>query len=200
MVKLEEIRALFIVVTLGCALVVAIPALELILPYGGGSENFSELWILGPNHMAENYPSDVRGGKEYGVFVGVGNQMGNPEYYRVYVKFSNGTEFLPDIDGGVASSLSPLYEFRFVVDVGEVWESAVSFWFEDVLLEGDTLVVGDLTINGKTFSVDASTVWDPEKEGYFFELFFELWRYDIEYEQFRFDDRFVGLGLNMTGF
>jgi hypothetical protein len=29
-------------------------------------------------------------------------------------------------------------------------------------------------------------------------LFFELWRYDVEYDLFRFDNRFVGLWLNMT--
>lgn len=198
--NLEDYRTLFLVVTLGLALVAASPVLGVVVPFGGGSERFSEFWLLGPDHMAEGYPFNVRAGEEYSVFVGVGNHMGGSEYYRVYVKLGNGTEFLPDIDGGVPSSLSPLYEFRFFVGDGGVWESAVTFGFEDVDVEGDVLVVGDIVIDGVSFPVGVSAVWDAEKEGYFFVLFFELWRYDVEYDSFKFDDRFVGLWLNMTAF
>lgn len=196
--KLEDYRTLFMVATLGCALVVSFPALELMVPSEGGSEKFSELWLLGPDHMTTGYPSNVGPNEEYGVFLGVGNHMGDSEYYRVYVKFSNNTELFPDVDGGIPSILPPVYEFRLFVDDGGVWESAVAFWFEDVIVEDDFLVVGNVTINGLSIPIDASTVWDPENEGYFFELFFELWRYDVEYEMFRFDGRFVGLRLNMT--
>jgi len=198
MVKLEEIHTLFMVATLVVVLVVASPALGVIVPFGGGSERFSELWLLGPGHMAEGYPFDVGVGEEYSVFVGVGNHMGGSEYYRVCVKFGNGTEYLPDIDGGVPSVLSPLYEWQFFVGDGEAWESAVTFGFEDVVGNGDFLVVGDVTVNGVRFPVDVSAVWDSEDSGYFFVLFFELWRYDVEYDLFRFDNRFVGLWLNMT--
>jgi hypothetical protein len=197
-VKLEEARTVFMVATLGCALVVAFPALGMMVPSGDSTEKFSGLWLLGPNHMTDSYPSDVEGGKEYGIFVGVDNHMDDSEYYRIYVKLSNGTEFLPDTDAGVASSLSPLYEFRFFIADGALWESAVTFWFDNVVVEDDVLVVRDVTINGITVPVDASTVWNPEKQGYFFELFFELWSYDVESGMFRFDDQFVGLWLNMT--
>ena len=196
--NLEEYRTLFIVVTLVLALVAVSPALGMIVPFGGGSESFSELWLLGPNHLAEGYPFNVGGFEEYSVLVGVGNHMGDSEYYMVYVKIGTDSEVLPDIDGGVPSSLSPLYEYRFFVGDGEVGESAVSFGFEDVVVEGDILSVGDVVINGVSFSVDVSAVWDSERGGYFFVLFFELWRYDVEYDRFRFDDRFVGLWLNMT--
>ena len=125
--------------------------------------------------------------------------MGGSEYYRVYVKFGGGAESLPDIDGSLPSVLSPLYEYRFFVGDGEVWESPVTFGFEDVVVDGDVFVVGDVTVNGVSFPVDASAVWDSEDSGYFFVIFFELWRYDVEYDRFRFDDRFVGLWLNMTG-
>jgi hypothetical protein len=197
-VKLEEIRTLFIVATLAVALVVASPVLGVIVPFGGGSEQFSELWLLGPDHMAEGYPSNVGEDEGYSVFVGVGNHMGVSEYYLVRVKLGNGSEVLPDIDGGVASSLSPVYEYRFFVGDGEVWESAVVFGFEDIVVDGDVLSVGEVVVDGEGFPVDASVVWDHDKEGYFFVLFFELWRYDVESDLFRFDSRFVGLWLNMT--
>jgi len=197
-VNLEDYRTLFLVATLGCALVVASPALGVIVPFGGGSERFSELWLLSPGHMAEGYPSIVGAYEEYSVFLGVGNHMGGSEYYRVCVKLGNGSEFLPGVDGGVPSSLPCLYEYRFFVGDGEVWESAVSFGFRDVVADGDVLSVGGVVVDGMSFPVVASTGWDSDKGGYYFVLFFELWRYDVEYDVFRFDDRFVGLWLNMT--
>jgi hypothetical protein len=196
-VNLEEYRTLFMVATLGLALVAASPALGVVLPEVG-SERFSEFWLLGPNHMIGDYPSNVVSGEVYNVFLGVENHMGGSEYYRVYVKFGSGSEFLPDIDGGVPSVLSPLYEWQFFVGDGGVWESAVTFGFEDVVVEGDVLSVGGVVVDGEGFPVDVSVVWDSEKGGYFFVLFFELWCYDVEYDSFRFDDRFVGLWLNMT--
>ena len=200
MVNLDQYRTLFVVVTLGLALIVASPALAMVVSFGVSSERFSEFWLLGPNHVAEDYPFNVSAGEVYSVFVGVGNHMGNSEYYRVYVKFRNGNQSLPDGKGGVPSSLSPVYEYRFFVGADEVWESPVSFGFGDVIVEDDVLSVGKVVIDGMAFPVDVFAVWDSEREGYFFQLFFELWRYDVDSRSFRFDDRFVGLWLNMTGF
>jgi hypothetical protein len=197
MVKFEEIRTLFIVATLGCALVAASPVLGLILPEVG-SQQFSELWLLGPDHMIDCLPSTIAAGEVYSVFLGVENNMGGSEYYRLYVKLGNSSEFLPDIGGGVPSALYPIYEYQFFTDDCGVWETAVSFGFFDVVVEGDVLVVGDVTIDGLSFPVDSSAAWDSEGGRYFFVLFFELWRYDVEYDMFRFDDRFVGLWLNIT--
>jgi hypothetical protein len=197
-VNLEEYHTLFLVVTLGLILVAASPMLSLVVPEVS-SERFSEFWLLGPDHMADGYPFSVGVGEEYTAFVGVANHMSASEYYIVYVKFGNGTEYLTDVDGGMASSLSPLYEFRFFVGDGEAWESSVTFGFEDVVVEDDVLSVGEIVVDGVSFPVDVSAVWESEDNGYFLHLFFELWRYDNELDGFRFDDRFVGLWLNMTG-
>jgi len=197
-VNLKSYRNLFIVVTLVLTLVAASPVLGVVVPFQGGSERFSEFWLLGPDHIAENYPFNVGVDEEYRVFVGVGNHMGGSEYYMVNVKFRNGTQSLPDIDGSLPSSLSPLYEYRFFVGDGEVWEAPVTFGFEGDVVEGDVLFVGDVIVNGVSFPVDASTSWDSENSGFFFQLFFELWRYDVVSRAFRFHDRFVGIWLNMT--
>jgi len=196
-VSLEDYRVLFIVVTLGLSLVVASPALSAVVSFGE-SEEFSEFWLLGPWHMAEGYPFDVGVNETYSVFVGVGNHMGGSEYYRVFVKFRNSSEPLPDVNGSLPSVLPPLYEFRFFVGDGEVWESRLDFGFEDVFLEGDVVSVGDVVVNGVVFGVNASASWDSEYDGYYFQLFFELWRYDLASQGFRFHNRFVALWLNMT--
>jgi uncharacterized membrane protein len=195
---LEEYRTLFMVATLVLALVAASPALSVVLPFQGGSERFSKLWLLGPDHVVEDYPFNVTVGETYSVFVGVGNHMGCSEYYVVYVKFRNSTQPLPDADGYMPSSLPPLYEFRFLVADGEAWESPVTFAFQDVSFQDDSVFVGGVSINGVAFPVDASVVWSSENIGFYFQLFFELWRYDKTLQSFRFYDRFVGIWMNMT--
>ena len=194
--NLEEFRTLFIVAILVVALVVASPALAIFLPEVG-SERFSEFWLLNSEHMADDFPYDVGVDEMYNVFIGIGNHMGGSEYYLVYLKFGNVTQGFPDIDGGVASSLEPLYEYRLFVDDGDSWESSLTFGFEDVFVQDDFLVVGNVVVNGVSFPVDASALVAAEGGGFFFQLFFELWRYDLVSESFRFDDRFVGLQLNM---
>jgi len=197
-VNLEDYRTLFIVGTLGLALVAASPALGMVVPFGGGSERFSEFWLLDGLHTTEYYPFDVGVNETYGVFVGVGNHMGCSEYYVVYVKFRNSTQPLPDINGSTPSILPPLYEYRFFVGDGESWESRLTFGFEDVVLEGDVVSVGDVVVNGVVLGVDASASWDSEYSGFYFQLFFELWRYDLASQGFRFHNRFVALWLNMS--
>lgn len=212
MMNLDEYRILFLVVTLGLALVAAYPALAMVVPFTGGSEEFSEFWLLGPGHTAEGYPFSVGAGEMYSVFVCLGNHMGCSEYYMVYVKFGNSTQL--DFDSSKPSSLPLLYEFRVFVSNEDVWESPVTFGFqnvsvEDVVISMDNvtmnvpiedvvLSVDDVIINGIVFPVDASTSWDSENSGFYFRLSFELWRYDTILKSFRFHNRVVGLQLNMT--
>ena len=103
--NLEELRALFIVVTLSLVLISALPLISFIVPRRN-SENYSEFWLLGPDHVGDGYPSIVRDSEMYRVFVGVGNQMGGSEYYLIYVKVGNNTNILPDVDNSLASSSS----------------------------------------------------------------------------------------------
>lgn len=196
--NLKSYRILFIVVTLVLILVAAFPLIAIVVPFQGGSERFSEFWLLGPDHVAENYPFNVNAGEMYNVFVGVSNHMGSSEYYKVCVKFCNNSLFLADINGYAAVSLSPVYEYHFLVNDEEVWESAMTFGFRNVSVESDVISVGDITVNGMVIPVDATTHWDSENNGFYFHLFFELWRYDEVSKIFRFHDRFIGIWLNMT--
>ena len=210
--NLEEYRTMFLVVTLGLALVAAYPALAMVVPFTGGSEEFSEFWLLGPGHTAEDYPFNVGAGEMQSIFVCLGNHMGSSEYYMVYVKFGDSTQL--DFDSSKPGSLPPLYEFRVFVGDEDVWESPVTFGFQNVFI-GDTVLivdnvtmnvpiedavlsVDDVIINGMVFPVDASTSWDSENSGFYFRLSFELWRYDTMLKSFRFHNRVVGLQLNMT--
>jgi uncharacterized membrane protein len=197
MVNLEDYHTLFLVATLGLTLVVASPALALIVPLQDFSEDFSELWLLGSGHVTRNYPFIVSENGEYRVFVGVGNNMGSSEYYTVYVKFRNWSQSAPDVSESIPSSLSPLLEFRFFIEDGIAWESPVTFSFQNVTVENNVMSVNRILLNDIAFPIDASTSWSSENNGHFFQLFFELWRYDVASQSFQFHDRVVGITLKM---
>ena len=197
--NLEEYRMVFATGSLALILIAAAPTLSLIVPFSGGSERFSELWLLGPGHMAEGYPFNVGVGEEYSVFVGVGNHMGSSSHYMVYVKFRNQTQALPNATASEPSSLAPLYVFQFFVADGDTWESLLTFKISDASVEGDSMFVGNVTINDTAFSVNSSSMWDSENNGFYYQLFFELWLYDMASNGFKYHNRFVGLWLNMTG-
>jgi uncharacterized membrane protein len=196
--NLDEYRTVFAIGSLILMLIAATPTLSLVIPFPRGTERFSELWVLGPNHMAEEYPFNIQVNATYSVFVGVGNHMGGSSYYLVYVKFRNQTQPLPDTRNSKPSPLQPLYEFRaFVVD-GGTWEAPLTFRILEASRYGDSAFVGGISINDVIFVVNGSTRWDSDNKGFYFQMFFELWLYNMTSQSFQFHNRFVGIWLNMT--
>jgi uncharacterized membrane protein len=194
---LDEYRTLFFAATMVLILVVASPTLGFFVSFSSG-ERFSELWVLGPGHMAEDYPFNVGANETYKVFIGVGNFMASSCYYAVYVKFRNQTEPLPNSTAGTPSSLPVLYEYRVFVQDGEIWEMPLTFSFRQVSFFENQSFVEDLTINDVTFSVDKLAFWDFNNTGFYYQLFLELWIYNMESNAFQFHNRAVWLWLNMT--
>ena len=195
--RLEDYRLVFVAVGLVGVLLLASPALGAVLRFPGG-EAFSELYVLGPGHMAENYPYNVVVGQNYSVYVGVGNHLGSSAYYVLYVKLRNQTDLLPNSASGTSSSLQPLYEFRFVVPDGKYWEGPLVFVVSNASISGNQSVVGRLTINNVAFDVDKPAVWDSNSTMFNYQLVFELWLYDAPSSTVQFNKRFVGLQLNLT--
>jgi uncharacterized membrane protein len=197
--KFQDYRTLFQVGSLTFVLLAASPALSLVVSFPRSSERFSELWLLGPNHMAEDYPFNVQAGEEYSLFLGVGNHLGYSAYYLVYVKFRNQTQPLPNASISEPSSLSSVYEFQFLVADGDVWETPITFKILNASVQGNTMIVESISVNDKASQVGCSSVWDSENNGFYFQLFFELWLYSSTGSSFQFHGRFVGIWLNMTG-
>jgi hypothetical protein len=197
MMKLEDCKVVFAAVGLIGVLILASPTLGLVLHLPGG-EKFSALWVLGPRHMAEDYPFNVTAGVNYLVYVGVGNHLGSSTYYVVYVKFRNETEPLPNMTTGTPSVLAPLYEYRVFLEDNSSSEVPLTFSFSNVSSVGGQSTVGNLTINGVPFGVDKSVSWDTVNSGYYYQLFMELWIYDPASDGFSFHNRFVSRWLNMT--
>ena len=194
--NIKDFRNLFVICSLVLSFFMIIPTLNLFFPLSV-EESFSELSVLGSNHMAKDYPFNVVLNREERLFVAVSNHMSESVYYRVCVKFRNQTQSFPSANE--PSSLATLYEFRVFLLDGEDWEAEVKFNFLEALHGGDDVQVKNLMINDVVFDLDSVSVWDSEYDGFYFQLFFELWSYDVPLHSFNYYERgFVGVWLNMT--
>ena len=196
--NLEEYRLIFAAGTLALMLLVASPALSLSLDFPDGEAKFSEFWILGPNHMMADYPFAVQVNQTYNFFVGVQNHLHSTIHYLVYVKLRNQTQALPDDLNSTPSPLPPLYEYHVFIKDGETWESPLVFGILRGSRVGDSTLVSDVSINDVVVSVNASATQDSEHNGFYYQLFLELWLYDTPSQNYRFHDRFVGIWFNTT--
>jgi len=196
--NLEEYRTVFVAGSLILMLIVSAPTLGLIVP-SIRTESFSELWVLGPNHKAEDYPFNIKVNESYSIFVGVGNHIGDLSYYLLYVKLRNQTEPLPNATTSESSPLSPLSEYQVFVADGGTWEAPLKFSVLEASRNDDSLSVGRMSINDVTSVVTTSARWDSEHKGFYYQLFFELWLYNVASQSFQFHNRFVGIWLNITG-
>jgi uncharacterized membrane protein len=203
-VNLKEYKALLLVVTAIMALLVASPALQRLLVYPQ-TEFFSEMWLLGPEHKAENFPANITSNSDYKVFIGLGNQLGSCAYYSIQVKFRNQTQPAADSFNRTASSLPALYSITSIVADKETWESPISFSLDYTYSEDPVNVtlskvnVNNIKLNGVTLPLEGfSATWDPERSGFFGNLFFELWLYNDDADSFQYHERYTSLWFNMT--
>jgi uncharacterized membrane protein len=197
--NLQNYRAFFIAVTGILALVVASPALSRFLVFPR-TEFFTELWLLGPNHKAENYPFNLVQNHNYSVFLYIGNRLGYCAYYIVEVKFRNQTQSAPNSFNHTPSSLPTLYNITAFVADENVWEMPLTFSFNYKLNETlSQIEFYSLTLNNVALDIRSYTAtWNSAAKGYFGYLFFELWIYNKAIGDFQYHERFVSLKFNMT--
>ena len=202
--NLREYKVLLLVVTAILALLVASPALERLLVYPQ-TEFFTEMWLLGPEHMAENFPTNITSNSNYNIYLGIGNHLGSCAYYTVEVKFRNQTQSAADSFTRTPSSLPSLYSVAAFVADEETWELPVTFSV-DYMYRPNTanaslseVNVHSLTFNGARLDLDGfSATWDPVDLGFFGYLFFELWIYNDATGGVQYHQRHTSLRLNMT--
>jgi hypothetical protein len=224
--NLQGYSALILVVTAVLALLVASPALERVLVYPQ-TEFFTELYLLGPSHMGEGYPSNLTNGVNYNVFLDIVNQLGSCAYYQVEVKFLNETQSAPDIFNRTPSSLPSLYNMTVFVADKEKFEAPVDFAFNYSFSNVTRIVYSNVTVsdslgnstieqrvdnvtvtqvnfdsvrfNGVTLNLQGfSSDWNPRTNEFVGKLFFELWIYNSAINDFQYHERSVNLRLNMT--
>jgi hypothetical protein len=201
--NLSEIKVFFIVVTAVVALLVASPVLSRIVVYPR-TEFFSEMWLLGPNHEAEDYPYNVSQDQNYTVYLGIGNQLGYCAYYMVQVKFRNETQpqatsFGP-VENRTPSNMPSLLNITTFVADEQNWELPISFSFDyEVNLNRSQVLFKSLTLNNETLDLESYiTDWNETRNHFFGNLIFELWIYNVQATSLRYHGQFVDLKLNMN--
>ena len=202
--NLNEFKVLLLLVTAVVALFVASPALQRVLVYPQ-TEFFTEVWLLGPGHMAEGFPYNVTSGESYNIYLGAANHLGDASYYSVQVKFRNSTQSAPDSFNRTYSSQPALYTMYLVVPDNELREVPLTFGFDYRFQSGNETVIipqvvfDRLRFNDVSLSLEGYTSdWDPEKGVFFGNLFFEFWIYDEALGGFQYHERYVDLKFNMT--
>jgi uncharacterized membrane protein len=196
---LQQYKTLLLVVTVVLALFVASPAIQQLVAVPQ-TTYLTELSLFGSYHNA-TYPYNVTVGQNYPLYLNVENRLGSCAYYLIEVKFRNQTQSTPDSFNHTSSDLSSLGKISFIVANNEAMQLPIDISFQ-YKLDGnnkDQLDMQNIIVNGFSLSVSPTTIaWDPQRIGYYGNLFFELWIFNDTTNAFQYNQRYVSLWLNMT--
>jgi hypothetical protein len=202
--NIREYGVLFWTVVGIITLLVASPALSRLLVYPQ-TEFFTEMWLLGSNHTAEDYPFNITSGQTYNIYLYLANHLGYSAYYVVEVKFRNSTQSAPTSFGPPAnqtpSSLPSLFNITAFVADEATWETPLTFSFDYAVNETLMRVsFKSMTLNGVMLDLNGyNTSWNATRNMFPSNLVFELWLYNSTTNSFKYNQRFLSLWLNMTG-
>lgn len=202
--KLQDYKAILLVVISVLALLAASPALQTLLTYPQ-TEFFSATWILGPQGKAENIPFNLTSGTNYRVYLGIDNHLGYCAYYKVQVKFRNLTQPAPNDIERTPSNLPTLYSLNYFVADKTNITIPVTFKFDYTSSISSynprlsKVTFKELEFNGVSLNLGGySTSWDVNKQAFMGNLFFELWIYNGTTGSFHYHQRYTSLLFNMT--
>jgi uncharacterized membrane protein len=195
--KLHQYKLILVATGLIGVLLIASPAISGLVHLPGGAQ-FSELYLLGPQHLAQNYPFNVIEGQNYSVYVDASNQMSSSTYYLIETKLLNQTDLRPNDSNGKSSSAPPLYEYQFMIQNGKTWESSLNFSILDASISNLKSQVNTVQINGVSFNINKPSEWNSSTSTFGYQLLIELWTYNQSSNAILYDSRFVDLQLNLT--
>ncbi len=195
-IQLDNLRIIFVAIGLIGVLLFASPTIAILVnpPVG---EQFSGIYVLGPNHVLKDVPFNIKSGVVYSVYLGVLNEMGSSSYYTCVVKIRNVTDSLPNATLGTSSSIPKLYETNLFIASGEKWEQKITFQVNDFIATNGFSRLSSITINGVNYSTIKESEWNSDKTGYYYSLLVELWIYNSTIGASQYHNRYVNLVLNM---
>ncbi len=160
------------------------------------SEKFSELYLLGPQQLAQDLPFNIMPGKNYTIYLGVGNHLDSTAYYCCYIKIRNQTE--PSANETISSMLTPVYTYRTILKNGAACAVPLTFSFSDVSFSSDQSILETLTINNVQVNLTKKALFDKDNNGYYYQMFVELWAFNPESRISEYQQRLVYFWLNAT--
>lgn len=195
----QQYKSLILVVTAVLALFAASPAIQQI-SVNPNTDPLTELSILGIYHNA-TYPFNVSLGQSYQLYLNIDNHLGSCAYYQIEIKFRNQTQPGAGSFNDTSSTLAPIGEFSVCAANNQNLELPVnvSFTYQLDPYNATQLDMQQITVNGFPLSLNSTTLtWDPQRLGFFGNLFFELWVFNDTTSAFQYDQRYVSLWFNMT--
>jgi hypothetical protein len=195
--RFEGYKLVFVAVGLIGILLIASPVLADFI-HAPADEQFSEIYLLGPDNTASNYPFNIAVGQNYLIYVGVGNHLSSSAYYVLYVKLQNQTDLLPNVAKKEPSPVQSLYEYRFFVQNGRTGENPLSFSVSQASTKANQSLIKKISINHDLVEVNKIATWDSNSTTYSYTLLVELWVFNSQSNLIEYNDRFVSLRLNFT--
>jgi uncharacterized membrane protein len=193
---LERAKLFYAFSCIMLGIIILSPTLFALVPLPEG-EKFSELWLLGSNHMIENDAFNIRLGETHSFYLGVNNHMNDLEYYKVYVKLRNQTEASQETSAKLPVSSEPIFEYRLFLRNNETWTRPFTFSFESISLEDNISRVSRLSIDGNNISLDKVVARNNASGRFLCQMLFELWIYNATTSSFQNHDRSVWFWLNI---
>jgi hypothetical protein len=195
---LSRYKTLILVVTAALALIIASPSIQQVLVYPQ-TDYFTEFWMFGPNHDT-SYPGNVTLNQNYRIYLDITNHLGSTTNYNIEIKFRNQTQSGPNSFDKTNSNLPALSSIAMVVANNQTAETPLDLSFQYHTVNGTTtLYMDNVTVNG--FALDASKTtlaYDKTRDGYYGNLFFELYIYNGTTNAFQYHQRYLSLWLKMT--
>jgi len=164
--------------------------------------DYTQLWILGNDEKATDYPYNLNATNDFSCLflVGVRNRSGHDADFLLRAKLANQTDVLPNRANSTTNNIASVYEFEFSLVNNESLETRVDVQIPEhafFTIEEDTLNLTAIAINGKLISgLDIVLARSITAHGYPFLIFFELWIYETTLQKFSYENRFVSLWLN----
>jgi uncharacterized membrane protein len=195
---LHRYRSLLLVIVAILALVIASPLIEQYVS-APKTEPLTEFFVLGPYHNA-TYPFNLTSGNVYPLYLTVDNQLGSQVKYKIEAKFRDQNQSGPDSFNHTQSSLQSLTDFTVEVEAGQSVELQVNlvFNYEVDSLRGES-VLDEIVVNGTSVGMDGMPLpWDSEANAFLGNIFFELYLYNDTTGTYQYNQRYVGLWVNLS--
>lgn len=196
--NLLKVKGILIVLTAVLALFVASPALQRVLA-PPQTDFYTELWLLDFAHSTNYYPSNIVSGNNYTIYLDIANHLGYCGYYVIEVKLRNDVMPYPGSFNHEPVNLPSLYNLTAFVPNKSTWELPITFAFT-YNVNNSQVNFNEMTLNGAILNLQgySTTYRSQSPNGFFGNIYFELWLYNYTTGEFQYNDRYVNLPLNMT--
>ena len=185
----QEIR---LIETIFVCSILLVSAFVYILMSTTPKKSFFQLWVTDSNGLVLRPVLPVSSNQSYLMTLGVQNTMGCIEYCRLTTKFQSAPLL------NVSAASAELGNFRFFLLDNETWTKTFSFIVNSTT-EGDMIRIHGIGLDDSYFSINLTSTFDFNQNGFFWQFRFELWAFNTSSNNFDFTNTWASSPfLNIT--